>query len=137
MDGYNQGFNNTNVSHDAIFFLLKPLVNHIYRCAVPGYPNDTYNILGEHHRALVEAAMGSDRDCKIYSGFNISDPPSYGNESSEYNRTEKCHRWVYGKSEFSSSINTEVLLPVTIYIPCRWFLIIAINIILTHSPCGA
>ncbi|KAK3766832.1 hypothetical protein RRG08_051976 [Elysia crispata] len=82
-----------------VFILTEP----VFRCAVPDLDSDTYTIKDEYHRALVDAAMGSGRDCNVYSEFNISDP-FFGNGSQA---TEKCHRWVYDKTNFTSSIITE------------------------------
>ncbi|CAI9729377.1 organic cation transporter protein-like [Octopus vulgaris] len=79
-----------------------------YRCAIPGYDNDTYKIQSEIHEELINEYIPKSEDegevvyekCLIYSNTTEN-----GNET-----TQKCSSWVYDKTNTHTSITTELNL---------------------------
>ncbi|CAI9729337.1 organic cation transporter protein-like [Octopus vulgaris] len=79
-----------------------------YRCAVPGYNNDTYKIQSEIHEELINEYIPKSEDegevvydkCLIYSSTTEN-----GNRT-----TQKCSSWVYDKTNTHTSITSELNL---------------------------
>ncbi|CAI9729336.1 cation transportertransporter-like-like [Octopus vulgaris] len=79
-----------------------------YRCAVPGYDNDTYKIQSEIHEELINEYIPKSEDegevvydkCLIYSNATEN-----GNGT-----TQKCSSWVYDKTNTHTSITTQLNL---------------------------
>lgn len=88
------------------------------RCAIPGYPNDTYAIQGKFHQQLInrtippytgdKAEMDYDQ-CRIYSISNISTFDSF-NRPDNNTKTKECQTWVYDKTVFESTFLSEVII---------------------------
>ncbi|CAI9729391.1 Hypothetical predicted protein [Octopus vulgaris] len=79
-----------------------------YRCAIPGYDNDTYKIQSEIHEELINEYIPKSEDegevvydkCLIYSNTTEN-----GNR-----KTQKCSSWVYDKTNTHTSITTQLNL---------------------------
>ncbi|XP_029641021.1 organic cation transporter protein-like [Octopus sinensis] len=79
-----------------------------YRCAIPGYDNDTYKIQSEIHEELINEYIPKIEDkgevvyekCLIYSNTTEN-----GNGT-----TQKCSSWVYDKTNTHTSITTQLNL---------------------------
>ncbi|CAI9729389.1 Hypothetical predicted protein [Octopus vulgaris] len=79
-----------------------------YRCAIPGYDNDTYKIQSEIHEELINEYIPKSEDegevvyekCLIY--FNSTEN---GNRT-----TQKCSSWVYDKTNTHTSITSQLNL---------------------------
>lgn len=77
-----------------------------YRCQIPSFPNDTYEIQSEYHQTLVDkyiprSSANSYKD--IYDKCRIK---NYIDEK-KFNLT-KCKNWVYSKKYFDKTLVTEV-----------------------------
>lgn len=78
-----------------------------FRCKIPGYENDTYEIQGGYHQSLVDLyiPLSTDKSFKgIYDKCNVK---SFMNKTNF--TVEQCNEWVYSKQYFQSTIITEVL----------------------------
>ncbi|XP_014785828.1 organic cation transporter protein [Octopus bimaculoides] len=85
----------------AIFILRVPA----FRCAIPGWENDTYKVQSDTHAWYINHSLPSDnRKCKVYQ-FNYSDFNDW-NTSKEVN----CHAWVYDKSSVPSTAASDLNL---------------------------
>ncbi|CAI9729438.1 Hypothetical predicted protein [Octopus vulgaris] len=83
----------------AIFILRVPA----FRCAIPGWENDTYKVQSDTHAWYINHSLPSDnRKCKVYQ-FNYSDFNDW-NSSKEVN----CHAWVYDKSSVPSTAASDL-----------------------------
>ena len=80
------------------------LSHHVlpFRCTLPGYPNDTFEIQNEYHESLVNSTIPNNKmdgedtydTCLLYqNGTNV---------------TTKCDSWVYDTSVFGSTFVTKV-----------------------------
>ncbi|RUS88324.1 hypothetical protein EGW08_003895, partial [Elysia chlorotica] len=84
------------------------------RCAVPGLPNDTFNIQNEAHARLINATIPFDVDKASYS--QCSRYKESVNQSTAHStnmtlgETQSCSRWVYSTDVFSSSIISDLNL---------------------------
>lgn len=79
-----------------------------FRCKIPSYENDTYEIHNEHHQGLVEKFIPTlnDKSFKgIYEKCNIK---LYLNNSSKNFTLSQCNEWVFSKEYFESTLVTEV-----------------------------
>ncbi|XP_036361964.1 organic cation transporter protein-like [Octopus sinensis] len=79
-----------------------------YRCAIPGYDNDTYKIQSEIHEELINEYIpkSEDEGEVVYDKCLI-----YSNTTENGNRTtQKCNSWVYDKTNTHNSITTELNL---------------------------
>ena len=100
---------------------LNLLVNQnvfLFRCKIPGYANDTWEIHSEEQRELVKRYIPPsdsypyDR-CHIYAFIN----DSHRHEHTGANRSEvKCNEWVYDTSVFETTFTKRVSLSVYINI---------------------
>ena len=81
-----------------------------FRCKIPGYPHDTYDIHSEEHRTLVNTSIPLKENddgeleydkCSYYV-VNVSDV-SAGRAGKR-----ECDSWVYDKSIFKSTFTAEV-----------------------------
>ncbi|XP_055954395.1 organic cation transporter protein-like [Patella vulgata] len=71
-----------------------------YRCAIPGYKNDTYHQQNDYHGYLINQSIPQSSSCLIRN----TTVDKYGNVTSlEY----KCSSWVYDTSIFTSTFVTE------------------------------
>ncbi|CAI9729393.1 Hypothetical predicted protein [Octopus vulgaris] len=78
-----------------------------YRCAIPGYDNDTYKIQSEIHEELINEYIpkSEDEGEVVYEKCLI-----YSNTTENGNRTtQKCSSWVYDKTNTHTSITTQDL----------------------------
>ncbi|CAI9729375.1 Hypothetical predicted protein [Octopus vulgaris] len=76
-----------------------------YRCAIPGYDNDTYKIQSESHEELINEYIpkSEDEGEVVYEKCLI-----YSNTTENGNRTtKKCSSWVYDKTNTHTSITTQ------------------------------
>ncbi|CAI9729398.1 Hypothetical predicted protein [Octopus vulgaris] len=79
-----------------------------YRCAIPGYDNDTYKIQSEIHEELINEYIpkSEDEGEVVYDKCLI-----YSNTTENGNRTtQKCSSWVYDKTNTHTSITTQLNL---------------------------
>ncbi|CAI9729376.1 Hypothetical predicted protein [Octopus vulgaris] len=79
-----------------------------YRCAIPGYDNDTYKIQSESHEELINEYIpkSEDEGEVVYEKCLI-----YSNTTENGNRTtKKCGSWVYDKTNTHTSITTQLNL---------------------------
>ncbi|BFZ25234.1 hypothetical protein BsWGS_28273 [Bradybaena similaris] len=96
-----------------VFTMATPM----HRCKIPNYPNDTYNIQGDHHAVLVNLTIPTmDQEsenpyseCHIYSDDNATQIRRPDNPNDEWlNITwaaperdlQPCSSWVYDQSEY-------------------------------------
>ncbi|XP_064635698.1 organic cation transporter protein-like isoform X3 [Lineus longissimus] len=77
---------------DAVFILGLPE----YRCSVPGYANDTFEIQGDAHQALINASIPEGESCTTY------DTAQNGSLLQQ-----KCSQWVYDDTFYSPSVISE------------------------------
>ncbi|RMZ92891.1 organic cation transporter -like, partial [Brachionus plicatilis] len=76
-----------------------------FRCKIPGYENDTYEIQNDYHQSLVDnyIPLLSDQSFKgIYDKCNIKSFPNKNNFS-----LDQCNEWVYSKQYFQTTLITE------------------------------
>ncbi|XP_036361987.1 organic cation transporter protein-like [Octopus sinensis] len=79
-----------------------------YRCAIPGYNNDTYKIQSEIHEELINEYIpkSEDEGEVVYEKCLI-----YSNTTENGNRTtQKCSSWVYDKTNTHTSITSQLNL---------------------------
>ncbi|RMZ96378.1 organic cation transporter -like [Brachionus plicatilis] len=80
-----------------------------FRCKIPGFANDTYEIQNENHQSLIDKFIPflSDKSFKgIYEGCTVK---TFMNSSSSNNFTiNYCSEWVFSKEYFESTLVTEV-----------------------------
>ncbi|XP_036361982.1 organic cation transporter protein-like isoform X1 [Octopus sinensis] len=79
-----------------------------YRCAIPGYDNDTYKIQSEIHEERINEYIpkSEDEGEVVYDKCLI-----YSNTTENGNRTtQKCSSWVYDKTNTHTSITTQLNL---------------------------
>ncbi|XP_005092439.2 organic cation transporter protein [Aplysia californica] len=80
-----------------VFLLYTPR----HRCAVPGYPNDTFDITSLEHEELVNKWIPSSDSCQVYTPGNYS----YDVSGQPINASvETCVQWVYDTSVFASTV---------------------------------
>ena len=83
----------------------------MFRCAIPGLNNDTYEIANENHAELVRKyiplSSSSIKDDYDKCNFNKNISLDLSNEN-VLNLT-KCNKWVYSKKYFEKTIVTEVI----------------------------
>ena len=79
-----------------------------FRCAIPGYVNDTYEVQGEFHHRLINESIpftteGEYEKCQLYvnGGSNLTV------------KTESCTSWVYDKSSFTDTLGAKVIFKWT------------------------
>ena len=92
--------------------LLPAHFAHNFRCVIPGYNNDTFEIQGPQHQALINQYIPESTDeqhkydqCNVFTGNN-----TYGNDSRPINASKlTCGEWVYDKTDFKSTFVTQVL----------------------------
>ncbi|XP_036361572.1 organic cation transporter protein-like [Octopus sinensis] len=79
-----------------------------YRCAIPGYDNDTYKIQSEIHKELINEYIlkSEDEGEVVYDKCLI-----YSNTTENGNRTtQMCSSWVYDKTNTHTSITSQLNL---------------------------
>ena len=88
----------------------------LLRCKIPSLENDTYEIMGEWHRELVDKYVpkasgksfkGPYDTCNLKVYFNDTDT---NNEYSMNFTANKCDKWVYSKKYYESTLNSHVLV---------------------------
>ncbi len=81
-----------------------------YRCAIPGYDNDTFNVQSESHARLINATIPYvTRDGKIQlDRCHIYHDVANGTSEGANHTVVGCQKWVYDKSVFESTVSTEV-----------------------------
>ncbi|XP_035829051.1 organic cation transporter protein [Aplysia californica] len=97
-----------------------------YRCEIPGYGKDSYEIQGPVHAEIVDMSIplgGDDSDgpyqeCYVYTDVNVTALTHARSEnvsgqllvnvSSPDRGTRYCQKWVYDTSEFYSTMMTEL-----------------------------
>ena len=74
------------------------------RCKIPGYPNDTFALQSDYHKALVNQYIppNNDDDTLDYDKCHLYDV--IGNDNTSYS----CNEWVYDDSVFESTFTKEV-----------------------------
>ncbi|XP_060072924.1 organic cation transporter-like protein isoform X6 [Ylistrum balloti] len=76
------------------------------RCAIPGYPNDTYAIQSSSHKALVNRHVPTSMDGTFkYVQCNLYDRSYDGDDNST--DLKACSSWVYDKSVFINTFTSE------------------------------
>ncbi|GAB1599452.1 cation transportertransporter-like-like [Argonauta hians] len=83
---------------------IAPTLKH--RCAIPGYPNDTYEVHSDSHEEMINRYIPSrTTEGEInYYGCSI-----YANETTNGNFTKRsCHSWVYDKTNTHNSITSQL-----------------------------
>ncbi|XP_060072912.1 organic cation transporter protein-like [Ylistrum balloti] len=86
----------------SVFLLGTP--NH--RCAIPGYPNDTYAIQSSYHEDLVNRHVPTSTDETLkYVQCNLYDRSYDGDDNST--DLKACSSWVYDKSVFINTFTSE------------------------------
>ena len=77
-----------------------------FRCKLPGYDNDTFQIQSEHHRQLVDHFIppsGENTLRNVYDSCNLK-LYNGSNESSLI----ACNEWVYSKEFFDETVMSRV-----------------------------
>jgi hypothetical protein len=69
----------------------------LYRCAIPSYANDTYEVQSDAHLALINASIPEGESCTLYD-----------TEQNGSLTTTKCFQWVYDQTYYSPSVSSEV-----------------------------
>ncbi|KAK3097943.1 hypothetical protein FSP39_014718 [Pinctada imbricata] len=73
------------------------LGNHLYRCRIPWFPNDTYAIQDDVHASIVNVSIP------------LTEDDDYDKCHIIINGTEeKCHNWVFDDSVFTRTANSQV-----------------------------
>ncbi|XP_060072913.1 organic cation transporter protein-like [Ylistrum balloti] len=94
----------TAAFHMLISVFLLGIPNH--RCAIPGYPNDTYAIQSSYHEALVNRHVPTSTDETLkYVQCNLYDRSYDGDDNST--DLKACSSWVYDKSVFINTFTSE------------------------------
>ncbi|XP_064619847.1 organic cation transporter protein-like [Lineus longissimus] len=89
MPGVFNGLQNLNI----VFILAIPN----FRCAIPGFLNDTYATQGDKHAELINFTIPAEDNCHIY----------VNRTEDNFNQTAACDGWVYDKSVFVSTAVTD------------------------------
>ena len=81
----------------SICSLFKGMFLFYFRCKVPGLANDTYAFQNNYHRDLVNSSIpkksdGSYEECLVVLNGSL----------------ERCTEWVYDRSVFTSTVNSQV-----------------------------
>ncbi len=72
-----------------------------FRCSLPNYENDTYEIASQDHQELIDRYIPRDPHLKTYKSCTIRN-------SADLNATEvPCNSWVYSKEYYERTIVTE------------------------------
>ncbi|XP_013381566.1 organic cation transporter protein [Lingula anatina] len=71
-----------------------------FRCKLPGLPNDTFEIQGKWHQAMVDVSFmnATDEECTVFQ--NIS---HQRNVSQNVTEPEKCDAWVFDNTDVAYS----------------------------------
>ena len=77
------------------------------RCAVPGYPEDTWQLKGPEHAQLVNVSIPLDPAVDGKGGYSRCHVYVRDNVTME-TTSEKCSRFVYDPASYASSAVTEV-----------------------------
>ena len=85
---------------------LSEMIQLPFRCALPGYDNDTYEVQSEAHQLLINRTIptlsdGTYDKCHLYS---IS-----GDVFSNFTNVP-CNAWVYDTFTFSSTLGAKVIV---------------------------
>ncbi|CAE1142044.1 SLC22A4_5 [Acanthosepion pharaonis] len=79
-----------------------------HRCAIPGLPNDTYEVQDTDHADLIKAYIPQyieDGERKYNNCY------FYSNETLDDNGTiHACNSWVYDKSQYQTSVTSDMNL---------------------------
>ena len=77
-----------------------------FRCALPNYPNDTYEIQSEYHQHLINLTIPENEEKDVdYDQCHVN-----------INGTKtKCSKWVYSTEIYKSTFTSEVSLIYNIY----------------------
>ncbi|XP_053398109.1 organic cation transporter protein-like [Mercenaria mercenaria] len=86
----------------------------VFRCAIPGYANDTYKIQGEEHLHLINLTIprstveGREYDrCQIFQYHNNSLRFNWLN-TTDSRPMVKCNKWVYDRTVFTNTFVAQV-----------------------------
>ena len=83
-----------------------------FRCAIPGYDNDTYEVQSEYHQMLINKTIPPPTDDKfLYHACHVYTNGSgyYDSNNKPINATEEsCSKWVYDKTDFDSTFTSKV-----------------------------
>ena len=83
--------------------------NKKFRCKLPNYENDSYEIQSDYHQQLVDKYVPFDKNnsllneldkCKLYEFNNINDTFS--------NSTYTCDSWVFSRKYYHKTIVNDV-----------------------------
>lgn len=77
-----------------------------YRCQIPSYPNDTYEIQNDFHKNLVDKYIPRSSDNSYRDKYDKCRIKVFNGEK-KFNLT-KCENWVYSKKYFDNTLVTEV-----------------------------
>ena len=98
--------------------MSKYVLVHYCRCKLPGVENDTYELQGNYHQALINATIpaGSEDheydECHIYA---YEEPTNYntGDDKPVNGTKVKCTAWVYDttvyKNTFAKKVSNNLL----------------------------
>ncbi|XP_033740181.1 organic cation transporter protein-like [Pecten maximus] len=77
-----------------------------HRCAIPGYPNDTFAIQSPFHKALIKRLVPPSTDETLdYAKCDLYDRSYDGDDNSTDQKA--CTSWVYDKSIFINTFTSE------------------------------
>ena len=84
----------------------------LYRCKIPGLANDTYEVQGDYHQALINASIPQGSEDLVYDQCHIYVTDSltrYDTENKPANTTkEKCSSWVYDTNVYKNTFTKNV-----------------------------
>ena len=83
----------------------------IYRCAIPGYDNDTFEVQNEAHQQLINTTIPvSEDEPGKYDQCHTMDANSLQYGDTIFNsKITKCSSWVYDTSSYTKTIGIEVI----------------------------
>lgn len=78
-----------------------------FRCKIPAYENDTYEIQDNYHQSLIDMYIPISGDKSLKGIYEKCKIKSYQNTSNNFTLNQ-CTEWVYSKQYFQSTLITEV-----------------------------
>lgn len=79
----------------------------IFRCRIPSYPNDTYEIQNKYHEQIIDRYIPESKD-SFKEKYDTCVLRVFNQTDKDNSSLVKCNEWVYSKQYFEKTLMSDV-----------------------------